>query len=141
MSGPGLQLPPSDPRFAILDRLRKPALMLLSVGFLNIFFSLVVIAAALFEVPSPTPPPPGESPVLLQMSLGLLISMAASMVCGGVTIWGALNSVNLKGYGIAYMGALTALFPLSPTCVVGFPFSVWMMYTLNQPEVRKVFAP
>jgi hypothetical protein len=39
------------------------------------------------------------------------------------------------------MGALTAIFPLSPTCVAGVLVTPWMLFTLSRSEVRKNFAP
>ncbi|XXF75527.1 hypothetical protein P2318_20975 [Myxococcaceae bacterium GXIMD 01537] len=141
MSGPGLQLPPTDPRAPILNRVRPPAFLLLAVGVLNAFFSVLGLIFALLRIPSPVEPPPGQPPFVLEPSVGLMVMIAASLVCAGVTIWGCLNAMRLRGYAIALMGTLTALFPLSPTCVLGVFIAPWMIFTISQQEVRKAFAP
>lgn len=141
MSGPGLNLPPTDPRRPILNLVRPPAFLMLAVGVLNALFSLFGLAAALFQIPSPIPPPPGEAPFVLPLTVGFVVVVAASVICSGVTIWGALNAFRLRGYAIALMGALTAVFPLSPTCVAGVLVTPWMLFTLSRIEVRKAFQP
>ena len=141
MSGPGLQLPPTDPRFPVLNRVRAPAFLMLAVGVLNVFFSLVGLVLAYFQVPSPVPPAPGQPPFFLELTTTFAVIIAASLICSAVTIWGSLNAMRLRGYAMALMGALTAIFPLSATCVIGVFIAPWMIFVLSQPEVRKVFKP
>jgi len=141
MSGPGLNVTPTDPRRPILNLIRPPAFLMLAVGVLNTLFSLFGLALAVFRIPSPIPPPPGQPPFVIELSVGFVIMVAASLICAGVTIWGALNAFRLRGYAIALMGALTAVFPLSPTCVAGVLVTPWMLFTLSRIEVRKAFAP
>lgn len=141
MSGPGLNLPTSDPRRPILNLVRPPAFLMLAVGVLNVLFSLFGLALALFHIPSPIPPPPGQPPFMIELTVGFVVMVVASLVCSAVTIWGALNAMRLKGYAMAIMGALTAVFPLSPTCVAGVIVTPWMLFTLSRMEVRKNFAP
>lgn len=140
MSGPGLQnLPPSDPRWPALNLVRPPAFLLLAVGTLNVIFSIVLVVFAFGRIPVIGSTP--DNPVYLEPTTGFLLGTAASLVCAGVTIWGALNAMRLRGYAIALMGALTALFPMSPSCVVAVLISPWMLFTLSRQEVRKVFSP
>jgi hypothetical protein len=141
MSGPGLTLPPTDPRLPILNLVRPPAFLMLAVGVLNVLFSLFGLALAIFRIPSPIQPAPGQAPFVIELSLGFGVMVAASLICSAVTIWGALNAFRLRGYAMAIMGALTAVFPLSPTCVAGVLVTPWMLFTLSRPEVRKNFAP
>jgi len=141
MSGPGLNVPPSDPRAPILNLVRPPAFLMLAVGVLNVLFSLFGLTLALFRIPSPIQPAPGQEPFVIELSVGFVVMVAASLVCAGVTIWGSLNAMRLRGYAMAIMGALTAAFPLSPTCVAAVLITPWMLFTLSRPEVRKVFQP
>lgn len=142
MSGPGLNLPSTDPRFPILRRVRPPAFLLLVVGSLNVFFSLSILVAALFKIPVPnvqahTSADPAT--VVLPVTATLFLGIAASLVFAATTIWGALNAMSLRGYAIAIMGALTSTLPLSCTCALGVFVGPWMFFTLLRPEVRKVF--
>jgi hypothetical protein len=141
MSGPGLKLPPTDPRIAVLNLVRPPAFLMLAVGVLNVLFSLFGLAIAIFKIPSPIQLTPDQPPFAIPLTVQFVVMVAASLVCAGVTIWGALNAVRLRGYALALMGALTAVFPLSPTCVAGVLVTPWMLFTLSRPEVRKNFAP
>ena len=41
----------------------------------------------------------------------------------------------------ALVSAVLALLPcLSPCCVLGLPFGIWALVTLNKPEVKEAFA-
>lgn len=142
MSGPGLNVPPTDPRWPIVRLVRPPAFLLLTVGSLNVLFTLVFVVAAIVKVPVPNPTAHAGEPtmVVLPVTATLLLGAAASLVFAATTIWGALNAMSLRGYAIAIMGALTSTLPLSCTCIPGILIGPWMFFTLLRPEVRKSFT-
>jgi hypothetical protein len=141
MSGPGLDLPATDPRATALRLVRPPAFFLLCVGVLAILFNAVGLVLALVGVPSPFPPPPGQEPAVIQVTPALVLTILAGVICGVLSIWGALSAMKLKGYGLVTVGAITAAFCLSPTACIGIPVTCWLLFTLSRQEVRKAFAP
>jgi hypothetical protein len=70
-----------------------------------------------------------------------LLPAVAAIICGVLSVWGAISALNLRGWGLAMVGAITASFCLSPTVCVGIPATCWLMFILSRPDVRKAFAP
>ena len=66
---------------------------------------------------------------------GILLLVASSFV-----LLGAIRMKNLKSHGIAKAAAIVAVVPLvGPCCLLGIPFGVWALITLEKPEVRNAF--
>ncbi|RKH38602.1 hypothetical protein [Corallococcus sicarius] len=140
MSGPGPQLPPNDPRLKVFQIVRFPAFFLLIVGVLHVTFSLLGALLAALKVVSPFSPP-GGPPVVLEFTWGFSLAILGGILCGLIAIWGAWSAMNLKGYGLATVGAICALYTLTPGCFAGVPVAVWMLFTLRRDGVREAFAP
>ncbi|MCP3062491.1 hypothetical protein LXT21_27235 [Myxococcus sp. K38C18041901] len=138
MSGPGLHLPPDDPRFKVVEIIRAPAFFLLCTGVLNVFFNLAGFALAAMHVTSPLVPA-GAPATTLELSWSLALMLVVGILCGVLSAWGAMSAMNLKGYGLATVGGITALYILSPACVVGVPVAIWMLFTLRRDGVREAF--
>ena len=138
MSGPGIQLPPSDPRHKVLNIVRPPAFFLLCVGVLNIIYNIAGFVLAALKVTSPFTPA-GATPAPLELSPTLALMLLVGILCGVLSTWGALNALNLKGYGLATVGGITALYILSPGCVIGVPVAIWILFTLRRDGVREAF--
>lgn len=132
MSGPGLQVPQNDPRLPSLRRVRPPAFLLLCIGALDIVFCLVMLTLHLLKVENVTVP---------QDQLGpFAFNLVGALVARSITIWAAINVVNLRKWGIGMVGALTAMLPLAPACCFGVPVGAWMLFVLNNESVRKDFT-
>ncbi|HSP79225.1 MAG TPA: hypothetical protein VLQ93_11890 [Myxococcaceae bacterium] len=140
MSGPGLNVPLDDPRLPALKLVRPPAFLLLCVGILNILICLVVLAAMLFGVQ--VLPTASEAAAAQQepVTWPVLLTALGAIVSGALTVWGALSAFNLRSWGLVVVGAITAIFPLTPTCCLGLPFAAWMLWVLNMPEVKRHFS-
>ncbi|RYZ36416.1 MAG: hypothetical protein EOO71_31850 [Myxococcaceae bacterium] len=140
MSGPGPQLAPGDPRIRIFEMVRFPAFFQLIVGVLHIAFSLLAAVLAALKVASPFSAP-GQTPAVLEFTLGFTLAIVVGVVCGVLAIWGAWSAMNLKGYGLAMVGAVCAMYTLTPGCFAGVPVAVWMLFTLRRDGVREAFEP
>jgi hypothetical protein len=140
MSGPGLNLPKDDPRYHALSMVRAPAFLLLCVGTLNLFFCVVVLLLAGLTASGAVVLSEDLAAALKEYSLAsFLLPAAAAIICGVLSVWGALSALNLRGWGLAMVGAITASFCLSPTVCVGIPATCWTLFILSRPEVRKAF--
>ncbi len=140
MAGPGLNVPLNDPRLPALRRVRPPAFLLLCVGSLNILFCLAVAGALAFGWRLPTGADPAAVAQEQPVTLPLLLTIAGAVVAGALTVWGALSALSLKGWGLVVVGAVTAMFPLTPACCLGVPFGAWLLWVLSMPEVKRHFT-
>jgi hypothetical protein len=140
MSGPGLNLPKSDPRYHALSLVRAPAFLLLCVGTLNLSLCLILLVMAGLAASGVVTPPASWVAALKEYSpASFLLPAAAAIMCGVLSVWGAVSALNLRGYGLAIVGSITASFCLSPTVCVGIPATCWMLFILSSPEVKKAF--
>ena len=140
MSGPGLNLPKDDPRYHALSLVRAPAFLLLCVGTLNLLFCFMVLVFAGLTASGMEVVPPGWIAGLKEYSpAAFALPAVAAVLCGVLSVWGALSALNLRGWGLAMVGAITASFCLSPTVCVGIPATCWTLFILSRPDVRKAF--
>ncbi|MCY1014783.1 hypothetical protein [Pyxidicoccus sp. MSG2] len=140
MSGPGIQLPPDDPRIKILNIIRPPAFFLLCAGSLSILFNVLQVVLFVFKIPSPfAPPEAAQAGGVFELSWFFVLQVTAAILCGSLAVWAALSAMQLKGYGLATVGAITALFPSLPACFISVPVAVWMLFTLRREGVREAF--
>lgn len=142
MSGPGLDLPRTDPRFPGLRLVRTPAFLLLCVGTLNLIACFVLLVLAGLIAAGVLHLSPERAEALKDFSpTSFLLPAVAAILCGVLSIWGALSALNLRSYGLAMVGAITASFCLSPTVCIGIPATCWMLFILSNPLVKKAFTP
>jgi hypothetical protein len=140
MSGPGLNLPKDDPRYQALSMVRAPAFLLLCVGTLNLILCVTILALAGLIASGAMTLAPEWSASLKEYSLvDFVLPAVAAIICGVLSVWGAMSALNLRGWGLAIVGAVTASFCLSPTVCVGIPATCWLLFILSRPDVRKAF--
>lgn len=139
MSGPGLNLPPNDPRMPALRRLRPPAFVLLCVGVLNILFWVIGISLALLGIHI-IPVPAGVDPSNPLQSWPIVLTIIGAVIGGAVSIWAAMSAFNLRSWGLVVVGSFMAMLPLAPACCLGFPLGAWLLFVLNAPEVKQSFT-
>lgn len=140
MTGPGIQLPSDDPRIKVLNIIRPPAFFLLCAGSLSILFNVLQVILFVFKIPSPfAPAEAAQAGGVFELSWYFVLSVTVAILCGSLAIWAALSAMKLKGYGLATVGAITALFPSLPACFVSVPVAVWMLFTLRREGVREAF--
>ena len=140
MSGPGLNVPLNDPRLPALRRVRPPAFVLLCVGSLNLVFCLAVLAAILLGFRMPTGADPATIQQAQPVTWSLILTILGAVVSGVLSIWGAWNAFSLRNWGLVAVGSVTAMFPLTPTCCLGLPIGLWMLWTINAAEVKSFFT-
>jgi len=73
--------------------------------------------------------------------IGTVLGAIFLVVYNLIIIMGAINMLKLKKQGAAKMGAILAVIPLcSPCIVLGIPFGIWALVTMNRPDVKAMFA-
>lgn len=142
MSGPGIKVALDDPRMPALRRVRPAAFLLLCLGIADLLFVVGMLVALSLKLPIfPLPPgtDPANPPPLASVGSFLFPAVGAAL-CRGLTIWGAVNALNLRRKGFVIMGCLTAMVPFTPVCCIGVLVGGWMIGVLNDPLVRKHFT-
>ncbi|HEX5750965.1 MAG TPA: hypothetical protein VFZ09_32365 [Archangium sp.] len=137
MSGPGLNVPRSDPRWLALRKLRPPAFMLMNVGIITIAYALAMGAVLKGWLPVPAD---FATALRGQTEWEAPLKMLGSIVAGSLSIVGAWSAFNLRRWALVIVGAIAAITPLTPVCFLGFPFALWAMWVLSMPEVRQRFT-
>jgi hypothetical protein len=138
------------------DAVAGPAIALMAMGLFSVFVSLGLSGYALTnvmtaEIEAP-PPQPGMTlqevhqsrrafDVGARIGMGGCIGVPALMALPGALIaLGANQMRTLGSYGFAMTAAFLAVLPCQPCCVLGLPFGIWALVTLNDEEVKDAFG-
>jgi hypothetical protein len=136
---------------AALTWLKMPAGFLIAIALLG----LLINGLALFDVVSdpegaekrtndgmamiakafnaPNPPHQPASRILLQSAIFVALGL--------LTFFGALAMIAGRAYGLAIIGAVTALLNMSACCCLpAAPFSLWALILLSRDDVRAQFS-
>jgi hypothetical protein len=64
-----------------------------------------------------------------------------ALAVGAIALLGGVKMMGLRGRGLAYTGAVLSMIPcVSGCCLAGIPLGIWVIMTLNKPEVKAGFA-
>jgi serine/threonine protein kinase len=118
---------------AIKRQLEAPALWLLVIGLLTVLWSPAVIAGTIAslieERPFKLPPP----------HLTFLVFSLLNLPVGVLIILGSRKMMSLELFGMALLGCIVVMLPISPIAVLGIPIGIWALMILLQPRVRAAF--
>jgi hypothetical protein len=72
--------------------------------------------------------------------LGIVQDVIGAVV-GVVVFIGASRMQSLQNHQFAFTASILAMLPcISPCCLLGLPFGIWALVTLNKPEVKAQFS-
>jgi len=124
------------------ERIESPAMGLLIVSSISVFFLVIALAFDVFLLASGTAsqlPQPGPMPKEAQIIIRALWG-GIMLLCNVVIIFGALSMYRLRRYELAKAAAILSVIPcLSPCCVVGIPFGLTALSRLSHPDVMRAF--
>ena len=85
--------------------------------------------------------PQNVQKIINMMGGGLgIIQNIIGGIGGVVVLMGALKMQRLQNYSFVFTASILAMLPcLSPCCVLGLPFGIWALVTLNKAEVKAAF--
>jgi hypothetical protein len=127
---------------------QAPAIALLVVGALYALGGLGSCGIGAMASTVSAPPPKGMSKAEQEgYELGTKMSGPIYMGSGifalivsGIIIFGALQMMKLKSYGLAMTSSILGMLPCSFCCIVGLPIGVWSLIVLMKPEVKSAFS-
>jgi len=63
-----------------------------------------------------------------------------SLAVSSVMLYGGIRMLQFKDRSYALGAAIMALFPLfNPVCCLSFPFGLWVLYLMAQPDIKAQF--
>ncbi len=132
-------------REAALQAVKGPAIALIVVSILNVFFGVwgLIQRQASMEIYKTMPQfSDPQMQKILAMANGPIV-IASSLLTMGMTVvilLGALKMQQLKSHSFAFTVSILAMIPcLTPCCLLGLPFGIWALVILNKPEVKSQF--
>ncbi|HZV06823.1 MAG TPA: hypothetical protein VE999_17200, partial [Gemmataceae bacterium] len=141
---------------SVKARVQTPAICLIVVGILNIFWALYMLAnGILWTVApdfiinaekrfSPALQNQAATPDQLQMQ-GIIVSYPVAIlafVASVLPILGGIRMLSLKSYALSVCGAVSAMVPClscMACCGVGEGIGIWALVVLLNPDVKSAF--
>ncbi len=143
----GTPAPPPGPDAR--ESVKLPAIFLIITGGIGVLMALLGIVQALAGtneaamqqvLADPNLPPFAKQMMGASQSLGVFSNFLV-LLTSGLVIYGAIQMMNLRKYGLAMASAIVAMIPcFGPCCCIGLPIGIWALVVLNKPEVKAAFA-
>ena len=147
---------------AAKSKIAVPAIALIVDGVLTVIYALYVGLSGILVMAGMNPiaaaqqaqldeqmAASGQSPEQVEFFLKVSTFMAGpggivfaliTLLCGALIFWGAIKMKNLQSRGLAFTAAVLAIIPCTPACcIIGLPFGIWGIVTMNDPNVRAHF--
>src|SRR5208282_3728148 len=146
-AAPSPSFPSGGGREAALQAVKGPAIALIVTASLGIAYyglsGLFVLftGGAMFHHAMPPNVPPQMRAFMEGMHgpLAGVINLVIAAV-NGFVLFGAINLLRLRNYGVAMVASVVAMLPCGCCCLFGLPFGIWALVTLNKPEVKSQFG-
>ncbi len=134
-------------REAALQAVKGPAIALIVTAGLGVaYYGLsglftFITGGAMFHHGMPPHIPPQMRAFVEGMRgpLAGVVSLAV-VALNGFVLFGAIQMLRLRNYGVALAAAIAAMLPCQCCCVFGLPFGIWALVGLNKPEVKSQFS-
>jgi hypothetical protein len=131
------------------QKVQAPAIALMAAGGLNVLagcYNVVVngfLGAASSGVPTTGLSKDQQQTLATAQALGgttAVILGVLILIVAAVIIFGGLQMMKLKSYGLAMTSAILAVIPCVSCCITGIPIGVWAIIVLLKPEVKSAFS-
>lgn len=144
--------PGAAPTGQAVDAVKLPAIFLIIFGALDVAVSLFaliqnLIGASQPEVQEMLNRQGGgpEAERIIQFATKATLGLSVLwVIAGAIVIFGAVQMMRLRSFGLALAAAIIAVIPCFgsyPCCLVlGIPLGVWALVVLNKPEVKGSFS-
>jgi hypothetical protein len=142
---------PSTPGISesVIDqKLKIPAIGVISTGALGGVLSLYGVIATLMGSNKNTELPPGLPPeaagflksyLSMMETFNLPLNLLA-LIMSVLTLMAGIKMLQRRSYGLVMTGVIIGMVPcLSACCCTGLPFGIWALVVLSNEEVRKSF--
>jgi len=128
-----------------LNKLKFPAIGLIVTGVLNAVCGLYFVASCLIQYSTGAL---NRSFSVDSERIGFYIGFWGTAALGvlgflvaPVIIFGAIQMLRGRSFGLSRTAAILAIIPLTSCCfVIGIPFGIWALVVLSQPDIKALFS-
>jgi hypothetical protein len=113
-----------------------PAIILIVLGFLGLLYGIANIVVVFTGVGGGAF---GQQPKNGAEQVGQVVGAILPIIWGSIVTLGGFKMKSLSGRGSAMLGAIFAMLPCNPCCLVGLPIGIWAIVTLNRDDVKRAF--
>ena len=119
-------------------RVSAPAIgLLLAAGLslaFNLFYLLVVGIIGVAAVADP------QTADALPAAGAMIGAGVIALALNALTLYAAWQMRQLRSWGLSLTGAILAMLPCTPCCIIGLPIGIWAVIVLIDNEVKAAFA-
>jgi hypothetical protein len=118
-------------------RVSAPAIGLLVAGGLSAAFDVVyILIAVLLGVAGLTDKDSADA----LPAAGIMVGLAViKLALDTLTLYAAWQMRQLRSWGVSMAGAIVAMLPCSPCCLLSLPIGVWAVVVLIDANVKAAF--
>lgn len=119
-------------------RVSAPAIGLMLTGGLSILTTLALMAIMAVGGAATI-----ADPELRDALPGIGVSMALSIVAlilEAAIVYAGVQMRKLQSWGLSLTGAILAMLPCLPCCLLGLPIGIWAVIVLIDDDVKRAFA-
>ncbi|MBM3850567.1 MAG: DUF4339 domain-containing protein [Verrucomicrobia bacterium] len=146
-SGSGLRSAPGISETVVDEKLRIPAIGILTSGAVGAMLSFYGLVSGLSDN-ARQEIPPGMPPEFERMFKAYLAfaeayavpQNALALVLSLLSLLAGVRMLQRKSYGLVMAGVILTTIPcVSPCCCLGLPFGIWALVVLSNTEVKAAF--
>jgi hypothetical protein len=129
----------------VLNKLKAPAICLIVIGALNGLISILTIlgGVARFAGIGGRESLPTRDAERIGFYVGTFASYGSgllALIVAPLIIYGAIQMMKGKKYGLAKASAILAIIPFTSCCfLIGIPIGIWALIVLSKPDVKAFF--
>ncbi len=129
----------------ILNKLKAPAICLVVIGALNGLVSILALLGGIvrFAGIGGRESFPTRDAERFGFYVGTLVSYGSgllALIAAPVIIYGAIQMMKGRKFGLAKASAILAIVPFTSCCFLfGIPIGIWALTVLNKPDVKAFF--
>jgi hypothetical protein len=118
-------------------RVSAPAVGLIVAAGLSLAFNLLyLLVIGLIGVAAVTDPQTADALPAAGAMIGVgVIALALNVL----TLYAAWQMRQLRGWGLSMAGAILAMLPCTPCCIIGLPIGIWAILVLIDNDVKAAF--
>lgn len=128
-----------------LDKIKAPAICLIVVGALNAAIGVLTLLSGILRLTGingkeTLPASEAERFGYYVGTFGSYGLALLSLIIAPVIIYGAIQMMKGRKFGLARASAILAIIPLTSCCfLIGIPIGIWALIVLSKPDVKSFF--
>lgn len=139
----GMGGPMHGSREAAVNKVKLPAIFLIVLSPISILFFIFDLGMRIFNLANDNLilPANANKDAVIAGAIGGGVLDVVAMISAVVIMLGALKMLKLESYSFARTACILSCIPcMTACCILGIPFGIWGLVTLNDPAVKQHFS-